>query len=233
MAYGLIDLYEAGFKRQWLRAADQLVQRMIDDFWDDADGGFFYTSVRHRDVLVRYKPFDDAAVPSGNSTAAAVLLRLGRLLGNRDYLDKGERILRIAATMLRNQAPAHWDLLCALDRLLFPEVEIAIVGALDDRQTQTLLQTIHSRFLPNKVVALCEHQHDQPSIDIPLLRDKAMIDNRPTVYVCEQSGCKPPVARADMLDALLSRVTGQRAPEGKVGCFGETVATRQAVSAIV
>ena len=43
---------------------------MIDEFWDDEEGGFFYTGRSHEDLIVRSKDFFDNATPSGNSVAA-------------------------------------------------------------------------------------------------------------------------------------------------------------------
>ena len=110
VAGGLIDLYEAGFDRRWLQAADELADKMLADFWDQENGGFFYTSAAHKNLLVRTKPFYDGAVPSGNATATLVLLRLSRLLDNRDYWSKAEKVLPIHGGLdsrPRAGAPEH------------------------------------------------------------------------------------------------------------------------------
>ena len=43
----LIDFYEATFDVRWLKQAERLNQIMIEQFWDDANGGFFFTSKDH------------------------------------------------------------------------------------------------------------------------------------------------------------------------------------------
>src|SRR5206468_3644276 len=40
---GLVSLYEATFATRWLQEALDLAAVMIDQFWDEAEGGFFYT----------------------------------------------------------------------------------------------------------------------------------------------------------------------------------------------
>ncbi|MFH1268275.1 MAG: thioredoxin domain-containing protein, partial [Planctomycetota bacterium] len=120
MAGALVDLYEATFELRWLEAADELAGRMVADFWDQEEGGFFYTSAAHKDLLVRTKPFFDGAVPSGNSVATLVLVRLGKLLDNQDYLAKAERVLVSMRDAMVAQPRAHLDLLSAADFYLRP-----------------------------------------------------------------------------------------------------------------
>ena len=48
---------------------------MITEFWDEENGGFYFTSKDHEELIVRNKDFYDNATPSGNSVAADVLLK--------------------------------------------------------------------------------------------------------------------------------------------------------------
>ena len=204
---GLIDLYEAGFDRRWLEAADELAGRMVADFWDQENGGFFYTSAAHKNLLVRTKPFHDAAVPAGNSTATLVLLRLSRLLDNREYWSKAERVLQSGGDSIRSLPRAHLNLLCALDFCLRPVAEIAVAGNLDGGDTSAMLEVVHARFLPNKVLALAEPGAvDADGRLIPLLKGKTMVAGKATAYVCENFTCKQPVNDPADLEAMLRGV---------------------------
>ena len=64
---------------------------MIDQFWDDAEGGFFYTGHDHEALIARTKDPHDNAMPSGNAMAVTALLRLAKLTGRADLHDKAER----------------------------------------------------------------------------------------------------------------------------------------------
>ena len=111
MANALVDLYETTFDLQWLEAADLLAGRMVTDFWDEENGGFFYTSASHKNLLARTKPYYDGAVPSGNSTATLVLLRLSEFLDSAEYRKKAEAVLASAANLIRAQgrSPVGFD----------------------------------------------------------------------------------------------------------------------------
>ena len=96
----LVSLYEATFAPRWIDAALQLTDKMIEQFWDEKDGGFFYTGKDHEQLIARNKDPHDSSVPSGNSMATTALLRLGRLTGRRDLLDRAEKTLQLFRGML-------------------------------------------------------------------------------------------------------------------------------------
>ena len=76
-----------------------------------------------------------------------------------------------------------------------------MIGHPEDSATKSLIRVINERYLPNKVLAV--RNPDEPAqMDIPLLRDRTMIENKPTVYVCENHVCKMPVTEPDALAAL-------------------------------
>ncbi len=205
MSCALLDLYEAGFDRRWLAAADRLVCKMLADFWDERHGGFFYTSAAHNNLLMRTKPVYDGPVPSGNSTAALVLLRLSKLLDNQNYFSKAEDLLASMVHGLRDQPRAHLSLLCAADFYLHPPQEIVVAGRRDGDDTRKLLEIVHRKFIPNKILALAEPDTDSMPAEpaIPLLSGKGMLSGKATVYVCENSTCKQPAIDATTLEKVL------------------------------
>jgi uncharacterized protein len=208
MTGALIDLYEASFDRRWLAAAERLVRKMLADFWDELNGAFYYTSSAHEHVLVRTKPSYDSPVPSGNATAALVLLRLSKLLDQQDYFAKAEKLLAAMSGGLRHQPRAHLVLLCAVDYCRNPTCEIAIVGRRDGDDTRSLLEAIHQKFIPNKVLALIEADGESTLTDpaIPWLAGKPMLSGEATIYLCKNCSCKEPTADVAMLRRILADV---------------------------
>jgi uncharacterized protein len=201
----LIDLFEAGFDGRWLATADQLARKMLADFWDEQHDGFYLTSAAHRNLLVRTKPVYDGPVPSGNATAALVLLRLSRLLDNSDYLGKAERLLASTVAGLHDQPRAHLRVLCAIDFHLSTPLEIAIVGRRDDNDTRSLLDVVHRKFIPNRTLALVDPDADSGPLEpaIPFVAGKTKRSGKATAYVCKNLACMPPVMDVDMLEQTL------------------------------
>ncbi len=202
LAAGLLDLYEATLEGSTLEQVLQLAEMMIREFWDDIDGAFFYTGKSHKELISRTKPAFDSSVPSGNSIATQVLLRLYHYTGREDYLRRAEKILRLYYDAMEKQPFGFVHMLSALDFYLEKPKEIVLVGRIKDEATQDLLKKIHSLYLPNMTLQLVAPDEPLKAIS-PLLEGKTQLDGKPTVYVCHNFTCSPPVTEGEDLRELL------------------------------
>ena len=91
LADGLLALYEATFDARWFVWARELSDLMQRHFADQQNGGFFDTSDDHEALIHRPKDLQDNAIPSGNSVAATVLLKLALLTGDGALQSTAER----------------------------------------------------------------------------------------------------------------------------------------------
>ena len=78
----LIDLYETTFDIDLLKTAIELNAHIITHFYDEKNGGFFFTPDYGEELITRNKEIYDGAIPSGNSAAIHNLMKLGRITGN-------------------------------------------------------------------------------------------------------------------------------------------------------
>jgi len=101
---GLLALGEATGERRWTQRADQLMRKQIELFWDDARGGFFFTSEDHETLLARGKDPVDSAIPSGNAVSAHNLVRLSILLDRPAYRRRAKKTL-LAFAWIFNRSP--------------------------------------------------------------------------------------------------------------------------------
>jgi uncharacterized protein YyaL (SSP411 family) len=202
LAVGLLDLYEATFDRSNLQRAVELANIMLSEFWDENDGGFFYTGKSHEQLISRAKPVFDASIPSGNSMATQLLLRLYHMTGTEDYFKRAEITLRNYYEAMTSQPFGFAHMLCALDLYLREPKEIVIVGGREDPTTADLLKGIQSLYLPNKTVQLVGPDESLETIS-PLLQGKTQLDGKPTAYVCQNFTCSAPVTTWDDLKTLL------------------------------
>lgn len=206
---GLVTLFETAGELHWLEEAQTLTATMIDEFWDDEDGGFFYTGRSHEDLIVRSKDFFDNATPSGNSVAAEVLLRIGLLTDNADYQRRAATILRLMASAVQRYPSGFGRLLCALDFYLGSPKEIALVGDPGTSETQALQAEIWGRYLPNRVIAQGSAGDTKAAELVPLLRERPQIDGKATAYLCEHFACKNPTTDPkELASQLLSERAG-------------------------
>jgi uncharacterized protein YyaL (SSP411 family) len=202
LAVGLLDLYEAVFDRTHLDRAIQLTDVLLREFWDERDGGFFFTGKSHESLISRNKPVFDASVPSGNAMATQLLLRLHHLTGDDRYRAPAEKILRSYYDAMESQPFGFAHMLCALDFYLRGAKEIVIVGSPAEPGVKELIAQVNATYLPNKVLQLARPGAALAAIS-PLLQGKSQVDGKPTAYVCQNFTCSPPVTSRNELQALL------------------------------
>ena len=196
LADGLIALYQASGELRYLTEAKRLADLMITEFWDEENGGFYFTSNDHEELIVRNKDFYDNATPSGNSAAADVLLRLAKFYGEDKYERFGVTVIRMAAPQLARYPQGFGRTLSVTEFHLSRVKEIAIVGA----RGNELASEIYATYLPASVVAMT----DGEGIDLPLLAERKAVEGKPTAFVCENFVCQRPVTTVNELRAILS-----------------------------
>ena len=204
---GLVELYQATFEPQYLDQAVALAETMIALFHDETDNGFFYTSSDHEELIARNKEAHDGSTPSGNSMAAWALLRLGRICGRSDLEKVAECTLEFLSSVLAQAPTAAAQALLALDFLLGPTREIAIVDGTNPDETGNVLKAVHRRFLPNKLIVRKTPGMADEGLPVslkPLLQGKVARAGQTTIYLCDHGACGLPVGGVKSLEAALA-----------------------------
>jgi uncharacterized protein YyaL (SSP411 family) len=197
---GLLSLHRATFSGKWLTQAISLAEHMVEQFWDADKKAFYDTGSRHEDLIVRPRSTIDNVLPSGESAATLVLLKLAFLTGNSSFRAMAEKSLVSTGPVMAQHPSAFSFRLCALDFYMGSPKEIAVVGPPNDTDTLKLLDVLYRNWIPNMVFAASDPDDPFPAGDVPLLENRNMIDARPTVYVCEKNMCKSPVSDPDLLE---------------------------------
>ena len=130
----------------------RIQQVMLDLFWDEQEGGFYFTAHDSEKLIVRDKEIYDGAVPSSNSVAVLNLLRLARMTGNTTWEEKADRMFKAFFHLVSDFPSAYTQFLQAVDFALGPGKEIVIAGDLGQEATQRMVATIHRAFSPNRVL---------------------------------------------------------------------------------
>jgi hypothetical protein len=81
--------------------------------------------------------------------------------------------------------------LCAIDFVVHPIQEIAILGEPDLQNTQALVNALWSVYRPGAIAAISSYPPAPNSP--PLLLDRPLLDNLATAYVCQNFVCLKPV----------------------------------------
>ena len=205
LAEGCLTLYETTFELRWFDRARHLADELLRLFRDPDRGGFFQTGSDAEALVLRPKDLYDNAVPSGNSAAADILLRLAHLTGEPEYERAGASALRLVRDAMAGAPSGFGHALCALDLYLGPVREVAIVGDPQDETTRRLVDEITvRRFLPNHVLAVASPDDAEARDRVALLQDRPQRDGRPTAFVCERFTCRLPVTEPEELASQLT-----------------------------
>jgi len=206
----LLDAFEATCDQSYCALAQQLTTTMLEEFWDEAQGGFFFTGKSHEALIERTKSAYDQAIPSGTAVATRNLLRLYHYTGQATYVQHAEQVLQLFRRHMEQQPFGFGSLLTTLDFYLQKPQEIVLIGTPGATDTQAMLQEIHRQYIPNKLLLQIDPQHLATALaSFPLLRDvlagKTQVEGKATVYVCHNFTCSLPVTAPEALTTLLAR----------------------------
>jgi uncharacterized protein len=206
LAWGLIELYEATFKTNYLKKAIELTNKMIELFWDENNGGFFLSE--NEDVLFKQKEIYDGAIPSGNSVALLVLIKLSKITGRSDLNELTFKLVETFSGTVSKHPSAYTFFLSAFDFLIGPSFEIIIVGKSSD-DISKIQKLLNSKFIPNKILLYKPtDREDEINLIAPFLTHYKEIDGKTTIYICTNYECKQPVTSVEemmrLIDELIS-----------------------------
>jgi uncharacterized protein len=205
LVWGLIELYEASFEVPYLETALELNDVMLRHFWDEREGGLFFTPDYGEPLLVRKKEAYDGATPSGNGVAMFNLLRLARMTGRVDLEKKAAAISRAFSGQIRQVPSGYTQFLVALDFALAPSREVVVVGPSEGQGSKEMLEALSRSFLPHQVTLFRPSDEGSPAIDrvAEFLRTHGTVQGKATAYVCRGQNCKASTTDIrDMLSAL-------------------------------
>ncbi|QCP50243.1 thioredoxin domain-containing protein [Trinickia violacea] len=180
LSNALLDLYESCFDKRYLDRAEELVELILDKFWED---GLYFTPRDGEPLVHRPRAPYDNAWPSGLSSSVFAFLRLHALTGRDLYRDRAEHeFQRYRAATVR--APAGFaHLLAAQDFTQQGPLEIIFAG--DKPGAAALVECVHRAYLPARVLAFAD--------DVPIGQGRHPVEGWPAAYVCRNRTCAAPV----------------------------------------
>ena len=200
MARAALALFEAtgdaGYAdcaRAWTGAADA-------HYWDERNGGYFFTADDAEALLVRTRTAADNATPAGNGTMAAVLARLHYLTGDDSFRERAEAVIAAFAAETANNVFGYAGLLCA-NELLQRCTQIVIAGDPGDADARALAAAAWQAAGQNKLIVPAHSGNTLP--DSHVAAGKGPVEGRAAAYVCVGQTCSLPLISADALRSHL------------------------------
>ena len=183
----IMHTLELTWNTEYLMTAIQLASRMIDQFYDNQDGGFYFSSETHYGLFHRGKNFFDDATPSGNSVAAKALLRLGFLTGRLDFIDIAEQMLKTLNTSMNSRLDATTSLNTLVMEYLQPIQVIILRGSKNDLE---LWQTQTRKLLKRRAICYAIPENES---DLPEGLSSKIFQGVIVAYICNGFSCSKPI----------------------------------------
>lgn len=203
LIWGLIELYEATYKTEYLKKAIELNDDLIKYFWDGKNGGLFLYGNDSEQLIARPKEIYDGAVPSANSVAALNFMKLSRLTGKYELEEKAQEILKAFGREIESYPRAYSF---SLLTLLFSESkakEITVTAEDYSHVAKEMLDVINEKYDPYSTL-LYYIKGDKNLEEIStFVKDYNAVSGKPTAYVCENFSCKEPITEVEVLRKML------------------------------
>ena len=191
MANASVDMFENTSQPKYLSFATNLANYLITHFWDDSTNGFFFTSDDHEKLIMRPKNNYDLSMPSGNSVAAYVLLKLYHITQNKQFLEIAKKIIESQAISAAENPFAFGYLLNALYLYYQKPTEITIINGKNSK----LVSSLRKKFLPESIMVLVENQSNLEALSKhSFFSGKEFQNDKTTVFVCKNFSCSLPLS---------------------------------------
>jgi len=195
-ANALLDVFEIEPESRYLNLSLKLGYYLADHFWDSETNSFFMTSDNHEKLIIRPKSNYDLSLPSGNSVACFVMLRLY-------HLTQEQRFLNIATLIMESQAQNAAEnpfgfgyLLNTIYVYLQKPTEITIINL----ENSEIYDRIVTKFIPESMLVTISTKSQLENLaKFPFFAGK-VFDDETSVYVCKNFSCSLPLKSIDQID---------------------------------
>jgi len=204
LIWGLIEFYQASFKTKYLKDSISLCKKVILEFYDKENGGFFFSSSKNKDLIARMKEGYDGAIPSGNSVMVNNLIKLSRITGDKKYEEIAHKTIKVFSRSIKQSPISHAQIMVALEYLFGKSYEIVIVGDTKTEETKKAIREIRNTYCPNKILLFKDTVNSSDITEIAKFTEKlSQVNNITTVYICEDYNCKIPITNTDKINEAL------------------------------
>ena len=192
--WGLLELYEAGFEEVYLQEALNLSNILVNNFWDEANGGFFLGSKNAEKLIARAKTGYDGAIPSGNAISVGLLHRLARITGDMKWAGMANTILKIFSKDIERSPRGFSAMLLGYIFETDSPKEVVIVGNSNQEESMVFLTSVNSNYEPNKIILFKDMSNKNSVLSTlaPWTESQTTIDGKATAYICENFTCNLP-----------------------------------------
>ncbi len=178
-----LGLYQSTFDYEWIEKAVALTNKSIEIF-SVSDSSFFkFSSDQSLLFTGNFIDLRDGVIPSANSIMSNNLFMLSHYTGNRDYLKKGDLMIKSALNKIMSEPLDYMNWLNVALSYSKNFYEIVITG----KDAYKMSDEIKSKYLPNVLIAASKRDSKE------YLLNNRYVKGENLIYVCVNNSCKFPV----------------------------------------
>lgn len=196
LLWAYMEMFQTTFDLNYLSKARQVKEQLLDLFWDNEQGGFFFSGKDGEGLIAREKEVYDAAMPSGNAVAAVSLQKLAGATGDLELLDLISEMFATFKEEVEHHPSGFTFFLQSLIQEEAAKKEVVIIGDRDDPDRQRLITAIQHKFLPHVSVLVAEEPETFRNI-APFAAEYRKLEDKTTIYICENFACRQPTTDID------------------------------------
>ena len=199
-ANAILDIFEINPESKYLQRAKHLGNYLIEHFWDSEHNTFFMTADNHEKLIIRPKNNYDLSLPSGNSVAANLLLKLYHLTQDKKFLEISTKILENQAQMAAENPFGFGNLLNTIFMYLEKPREITVLNLKNEK----IIESLTKKFLPEAILVTVKNEDQLNDLSkFPFFEGKQFPNDKTIVFVCKDFSCSLPLESILDIEAQL------------------------------
>ncbi len=199
-ANAILDIFEINPESKYLQRAKHLGNYLIEHFWDSEHNTFFMTADNHEKLIIRPKNNYDLSLPSGNSVAANLLLKLYHLTQDKKFLEISTKILENQAQMAAENPFGFGNLLNTIFMYLEKPREITVLNLKNEK----IIESLTKKFLPEAILVTVKNEDQLNDLSkFPFFEGKQFPNDKTIVFVCKDFSCSLPLESIPDIEAQL------------------------------
>jgi uncharacterized protein YyaL (SSP411 family) len=181
-----IGLYQITLNENWLSISKQLTDYCLDNFYDEGNQFFRFTSRKDEELITTHYEIEDNVIPGSNSVMANNLVVLGTYFGNLHYEKIAENMLHhVIENIDYPSAFSNW--LSVLLHFSEDSMELAVCSS----QASEYVKKLNAIYIPNILVSGTDKNSN-----LPFLANRFQ-ENETLFYLCKNKTCDLPTSDFD------------------------------------
>ncbi len=186
----LLDVFEINPELKYLERAQEIANYLVEHFWDSKTNSFYMTADDHEKLIIRPKSNYDLSLPSGNSVAANLLLKLFHLTQEKKFLEISTKIMENQAQMAAENPFGFGHLLNTVFMYIQKPREITVLNS----QNKEIVDSLTNGFMPESILVTVQNENQLNKISkLPFFEGKQFQNDKTTVFVCKDFTCSLPL----------------------------------------